>query len=213
MQTLTPIAADDEPGELAAAGGFSLHAGIAARANQRDKLERLCRYVTRSADADSRLSLTGDGRVRYSLKTPWRDGTTHVVFEPLDFIARLAALIPRPGVNLTRYHGIFAPNSRWRALVTPSRRGKRAVGDAPATEPEKRRAMTWARRLKRVFKIDVEMCEQCGGAVKIIACIQRPEVIERILRHVRDKGRTQRRPQAPSAPPGTLRPSLFDSSD
>ena len=92
LQTLPAITEDDELGELAAAGGFSLHAGIAARANQRDKLERLCRYVARSAVADSRLSLTGEGRIRYSLKTPWRDGTTHVVFEPLDFIARLAAL-------------------------------------------------------------------------------------------------------------------------
>ena len=149
------LADDDGPGELATAGGFSLHAGIAARADQRDKvrshsdregalgykLERLCRYVARPAVADSRLSLTRQGQVRYSLKTPWRDGTTHVLFEPLDFaalahpcargisasdlqgcrkcngivgtipavhvIARLAALIPRPGVNLTRYdlHG------------------------------------------------------------------------------------------------------------
>ena len=41
--------------------------------------------------------------MRYAFKTPWRDGTTHVLLEPLDFIARLAALIPRPGVNLTRY--------------------------------------------------------------------------------------------------------------
>jgi hypothetical protein len=44
------------------------------------------------------------GKVRYELKTPYRDGTTHVIFEPLDFIAKLAALVPRPRVNLTRYH-------------------------------------------------------------------------------------------------------------
>lgn len=213
LQTLPAIAADDGPGELAAAGGFSLHAGIAAKADQREKLERLCRYVARSAVADSRLSLTRDGRVRYSLKTPWRDGTTHVVFEPLDFIARLAALIPRPGINLTRYHGIFAPNSRLRAQVTPARRGKRPTGACAATEPEKRRAMTWARRLKRVFKIEIDQCEHCGGAVKIIACIQRPEVIQQILRHVRGKGQARRRPQAPRAPPDSLLPSLFDSSD
>ena|GEM_PF-5239389 len=72
---------------LATAGGFSLHAGIATRADQRTKLERLCRYVARSAVANSRLSLTRQGQIRYSLKTPWRDGTTHVVFDPLDFIA------------------------------------------------------------------------------------------------------------------------------
>ena len=56
--------------------------------------------------------------MRYTLKTPYRDGTTHVVFEPPDFIARLAALVPKPRVQLTRYHGVFAPHSRWRAQIT-----------------------------------------------------------------------------------------------
>jgi len=55
---------------------------------------------------------------------PYRDGTTHVIFEPLDFIARLAALVPKPRVNHTRFHGVFAPNSKHHALVTPARRGK-----------------------------------------------------------------------------------------
>jgi hypothetical protein len=50
--------------------------------------------------------------VRYPLKTPYRDGTTgdrrsHAIFEPLDFIARLAALVPKPRLNLTRFHGVF----------------------------------------------------------------------------------------------------------
>jgi len=85
-------------------------AGVAAKAHQRDKLERLCRYITRPAISEKRLSLTNQGKVRYELKTPYRDGTTHVIFEPVDFIAKLAALVPKPRVNLTRYHGVFAPN-------------------------------------------------------------------------------------------------------
>ena len=52
------------------------------------------------------------------LKTPYRDGTSHVAFAPLDFLARLAARVPKPRVNLTRYHGLFAPNSHDRARVT-----------------------------------------------------------------------------------------------
>ena len=47
-------------------------------------------------------SLLGNGHVHYELKTTYRDGTTHVIFEPLDFIARLVALVPKPRVNLTR---------------------------------------------------------------------------------------------------------------
>jgi len=79
---------------------------VAAGADERKKVER--------------LSLTSQGQLRYMLKTPYRDGTTHVVFEPLDFMARLAALVPRPRAHLTRYHGVFAPHSRWRAEVTPA---------------------------------------------------------------------------------------------
>ena len=77
LQTLPGI---EEPfnGCAGQAAGFSLHAGVAARANQRDKLERLCRYITRPAISEKRLSLTNQGKVRYELKTPYRDGTTHV---------------------------------------------------------------------------------------------------------------------------------------
>ena len=209
LQTL-PAWEDDGDGhsDLATAGGFSLHAGVAARANERDKIERLCRYIARPALASSRLSLTREGLVRYAFKTPWRDGTTHVLFEPLDFIARLATLIPRPGVNLTRYHGVLAPNSALRALVTPARRGKRVRGNGALTEPEKRRAMTWARRLKRVFRVDIEKCVHCGGAVKIIACIRDPGVIRRILDHLeRRKGAASGlAPQTPRAPQFVLCP-------
>jgi len=77
---------------------------VLAEAGERAKLERLCRYIARPAVATQRLSLTAPGQVRYQLKTPYRDGTTHVLFEPVDFIARLAALVPKPRVNLTRYH-------------------------------------------------------------------------------------------------------------
>jgi hypothetical protein len=105
LQTLADGQSDNpvssSVGEVA---GFSLHAGVATRANARAKLERLCRSITRPAVSTQRLSMTRKGQVRYALKTPWRNGTTHVVFEPLDFISRLVALVPRPRVNLTRFH-------------------------------------------------------------------------------------------------------------
>ncbi len=119
--------------------GFSLHAGAAARADERRKLKRLCRYIARPAVSEKRLSLTANGNARYQLKTPYRDGTTHVIFEPLDFIARLAALVPKPKVNLTRFHGVFAPNSAHRARVTPAKRGKGNKANA-AHAPEDTRS-------------------------------------------------------------------------
>ncbi len=73
-----------------------------------------CRYITRPAIANERLKRKRAGQVVLRLESPYRDGTTHVVFEALDFLARLAALVPRARVNLTRYHGVFAPNSAHR---------------------------------------------------------------------------------------------------
>ena len=168
--------------------GFSLHAGVATKATERTKLERLCRYITRPPVSTKRLSMTRNGRVRYELKTPWRNGTTHVIFQPLDFISRLAALVPRPRVNLTRFHGVFAPNSKYRAKVTPARRGKNKKPhpevDGDQSPAEKRASMTWAQRLRRVFSIDIETCDKCGADVRIIASIEDPAVIQKILAHL-----------------------------
>jgi hypothetical protein len=215
LQTLPACDADDRFADtVGQVAGFSLHAGVAVKAQERDQLERLCRYITRPAVSEKRLSLTNQGKVRYELKTPYRDGTTHVIFEPTDFIARLAALVPRPRINLTRYHGVFAPNSSHRARVTPAKRGKgnktKASGEAQDQTPTERRAvMSWAQRLKRVFNIDIETCSKCGGAVKVIACIEDSAVIEKILAHLNEKALPVQAPPLPQsrAPPQA---ALFD---
>ncbi len=100
--------------------GFSLHAEVHVRAHDRVRLEHLCRYVARGPIAAERLSLSADGKVVYELRRAWRDGTTHFVFDPLTFIERLAALVPRPGVHLVTYHGVLAPASTWRDMIVPA---------------------------------------------------------------------------------------------
>ena len=55
----------------------------------------------------------------FRLKTPWSDGTTHLVLSPLELIEKLAALVPPPRLNRVRYHGILAPNAAGRRLVVP----------------------------------------------------------------------------------------------
>ena len=146
IRTIRPLDRPDAPLErVAKANGFSLHAGVSCERHQTDKRERLCRYIARPAVAIPRLSLSSKGKVVYTLKTPYRDGTTQVAFEPVDFIARLAALVPTARVNLTRFHGVLAPNRRWRGLVTPAKRGKRAMrpSDSDVVSPiEPHAAMT-----------------------------------------------------------------------
>ena len=98
--------------------------------------------------------------------------------------------------------------------MTPAKRGKGNKPKAPdeaqeQTLSERRASMSWAQRLKRVFNIDIETCRTCGGQVRIIACIEDPQVIEKILTHLKEKAVSLaliQRPM-PRAPPQA---SLFD---
>lgn len=175
---MPPLEDEPAPGLVARIAGFSLHAGTVCEAFQRNKLERLCRYITRPPIAIKRLSVDAQGRVVYRYKRPFRDGSTQVVLEPLDFIARLAALVPRPRLNLTRFHGVFAPNFKYRHKVVPRRPRGRVDSDKPLAP------MSWMQRLKRVFAIDIETCPECGGKLRVIACIEEPQLIRKILGHV-----------------------------
>ena len=127
------------------------------------------------------------------LKTPWRDGTTHLVMSPLEFMQRLAALVPRPRLHLIRFHGVLAPNAKLRALVVPQgpEQPGRSTEVATGTECEAEHIqgrpgrISWARLLKRVFDIDMQHCPNCGGGeLKIIAAILERPVIEKILEHL-----------------------------
>lgn len=187
---------EDTSGQtLAKGGGFSLHAVVVAKSHQRDKVERLCRYIARPAVSTHRLERLPDGTISYELKTPYKNGTTHVIFEPLDFIARLAALVPKPRFHLTRFHGVFAPNSKQRAAVTGEAKKQplsTATGSSLDCE-ERRGKMSWAMRLKRVFNIDITICRHCQGLVRVIACIEDRQVINQILSHINK----QREPLVP----------------
>jgi hypothetical protein len=169
----------------AARAGFSLNAALACKDHERDKLERLCRYVSRGPIALERLSVDGDGLVVYALKHPFRNGTTHVLFEPLDFIARLAALVPRPRTHLVRYHGLFAPNAKHRHLIVDSQSSPPALGHGEqASESLPTAPMTWMQRLRRVFEIDLRVCPRCAGPVRVIAAVTEPALISSILQHL-----------------------------
>ena len=62
--------------------------------DDRAGLERLIRYATRPPLAAGRLQITDDDQLTFRLKTPWSDGTTHLLLAPLALIEKLAALVP-----------------------------------------------------------------------------------------------------------------------
>jgi len=75
---------------------ISLHAAVTVPARDRRRLERLCRYVARPAVASERLAQLDDVQPIYRLKHRWCEETAAFVFEPEEFVARLAALVPSP---------------------------------------------------------------------------------------------------------------------
>ena len=184
-------------------GGFSLHAGVRMHGNDRDGIERLCRYTARGPIATNRLSRMEDGRLCYKLKRAWRDGTSAVALTATEFVERLMALIPPPWVNLTKYHGIFAPRHRWRARVVRDRASVRAEVAARLEEetrdgvwealettlPQFPETMVdlpsknwkWADLLRRSFGHELLTCDRCGGERKVIATLTWPPVVAKFL--------------------------------
>jgi hypothetical protein len=104
--------------------------------------------------------------------------------EPLGFMARLAALVPRPRIHLVRFHGLFAPNARHRRLVVPAPVPATVDDDTAPAAPPTRTTMTWAQRLRRVFDFDLSRCPRCGAPLRVLAVITDPRVIAAILTHL-----------------------------
>lgn len=215
--TLTPGSARPAPGDdgdhqeqaphrCAAGDGFSLHANVALAADDRQALLRLCRYGARQAFSQKQLSALADGRLCYQLKRPWGPhGQSAIVLEPSELLHRLAALLPPPYLNCTRYFGVFAPNASRRHEVCPGppmpKRHSRccSAGQAAATEqqlsggplprlppsPPPHYRIPWAELLKRTWNADVLSCPRCHGQLKIIAFITELALVHKILAHLR----------------------------
>ncbi len=195
--------------------GFDLHAGVVAPAAHRHRLERLCRYGLRPPVAEERLQATPDGQVLVRLRHRWSDGTTHILFEPMELLERLAVITPRPRVNLVLYYGVLAPRAAWRAAIVGDRAAT-ARGGANAspedgvagarserpcwTDPA---ARSWAALMRRAFGFDVLACPRCGHGMRLIALIEQAEVIRRILRHLGE-------PTEVPAPAPARAPPLLD---
>ena len=165
-----------------ASRGFSLHAATRVVADDRLGLERLCRYVARPALAAGRLRILAEGQLSFALKTPWSNGTTHLLLSPHELLEKLAALVPPPRLNLIRYHGILAPSARDRGRIVPGEDDYPEARSASGGSSCPHR-LSWCQLLARVFAIDLA-CAACGGPVKIVAALTEPASIRSYLEGV-----------------------------
>ncbi len=97
------------------------------------------------------ISRDGDGLVVYQLKRAFCDGTTEFLFEPLEILARLAALVPKQRSHLVQYHAVLSLNARHRRLVVPERPPTLPYQDEEPARVRGRAPMTWMRRLWCLF--------------------------------------------------------------
>ena len=105
---------------------------------------------------------------------------------PLEFLQRLAALVPRPRLHLIRFHGVLAPHATLRTQIVPGKPDQVPTPseDHDASHRSTQARLSWAQLLKRVFEIDMAHCPQCGGPLTLIAAIEDPTVIVKILAHL-----------------------------
>jgi hypothetical protein len=208
-----------EPYRCAFALGFSLHANVALAADDREALLRLVRYGARQAFSQQQLAELPDGRLRYTLKRPFGPGgARQLILEPTELLHRLAALCPRPYLNLTRFHGVFAPNANRRNEVCPQTSSRRPAHRHPPPRQDKppdtpllrlppgpppRSRVPWAELLRRTYAVDVLKCPSClTGTLAVLAFITDPSVVLRILSHLRLPT------EVPATRPARLEPQL-----
>jgi hypothetical protein len=148
--------------------GFDVHAAVVVPARDRARLERTCRYALRPPVAHDRIRLTAEGQVLLTLRHRWADGTTHLLFDPIERLERLAALTPRPRINLVLYDGVLGAQAAWRARLsvpatTEPAKEDAAERDTQSGEPgsaatsstQPRSNLLWAQLMQRSFGFDV----------------------------------------------------------
>jgi hypothetical protein len=134
--------------------------------------------------AGERLSwLEKDERLIYCLSKPQHDGQTVVRLTPMEFLDRMAVLIPPPRCHRHRYHGVLAPQEKTTSVANE----EQASGHFYSS--------FWAMLLDKIFEINPLVCPGCGGEMKIIAFVIERQPIGRILQHIGEPD------HAPAIPP------------
>jgi len=182
-------------------GGFSLNADVSINAEDRRGLERLIRYCARPVFSGERIKTTKNNeKIIYELNKPSIDGKTELVFSPLEFIDKLAKLIPPPRKHRNRYHGVLAPNSPYRSQVTAyagktitaenkqlieeadKAQQKNTKGDAKAERPKS--SYLWAKLITRIFESFPLECPHCKSEMRLVAFITERQPIKKILTYI-----------------------------
>lgn len=148
--------------------GFSVWLGEPFQ--DKDSKHFVARYIERGPISLERLSVQDD-IVTYTTK----DGSAHE-FDVLEFLALLSSHIAKPYESLTRYYGF------WSCRTRGERKKREPVPEsALPTEPPSKSSSGWARCIKQVYEINPLECPKCKSEMRIIAFVQNPVEIKKIM--------------------------------
>ncbi len=176
----------------------------------------LCRYLLRPPLALERLTESTHGQLLYELPHPRRDGSTHLLLDPLELIEKLSVLVPAPRFHLLRFHGVLAPRAAWRSQIVPGPTddvehdagaggpSEVPVAVAGSPPPSRSAGRSWSALLKRVFAIDVFLCPRCGGRRRIVAVYPGGEGLRSLLERL-GLHDARAAPRSSRPPPGSAR--------
>ena len=121
------------------------------------------------------------------LKAPYRDGTTHLQFAPIELMERLAAQIPKPRVNLVLYACMLAPHAKFRGRGVVYGRPEQSAEQAQAAPQTRAERESWAQLMRATFGLDVLACPRCGGRLRLIANVLDARVAAKKAARVRQQ--------------------------
>jgi Putative transposase len=164
--------------------GFSLDASVCIQSWDRRGLERLLRYCGRPSFASENIRWNGK-KVTYNLSKPNHRGQTSTQLDPIEFIDRIATLIPIPYRHRRHYFGVFAPNSPLRKQIVANAKRHPDVFVSPPlkllSEKVRKVSLDWATLIARIYEVNPLICSTCGGRVKIVGFVTHRAEILRIL--------------------------------
>ena len=188
--------------------GFSAHNAVTLAAGDTAAIERLGRYLLRSPVAVERMQREpASGDVLYRPRQVSGPGPVER-FAAADFLALALQHVPAPRLHQVRYYGRYANAARARRAaaveevagadsVAPANAARRVTSPADPVANEtqtdeaaqrRRHRRLWAQLLRRVYEVDPLTCRQCGYPMRVVAFIQEPAVIRKILAHLERHG-------------------------
>jgi hypothetical protein len=167
--------------------GFNIHHGDRLESEAKAELEELAQYILRNPFSVEKMTLETPGdTVIYRSRMNVKIHRNFEVFTPTDFLAAITQHIPDKGVQMVRYYGWYS--NKMRGVRT-----RTLLEDAPAkiprptlSPPPPRRlpSKKWRDLIQQVWHTDPLRCPVCQNVMRVIALIDQPEVVEKILRHL-----------------------------